>query len=87
MQPNYSLVELTDAEKESFTSELNALLTKHSVYFEPVPKFVRQQVGQAFTLSGDFLAMKKVELVPKGESVVSPLSEEMTKNDNPEASA
>lgn len=60
-QPQFKLVELSPDEIKAVTTELEALLLKHSAQFVVTP--IIQQDGR---LSAQLQVLKKIELVPKG---------------------
>lgn len=59
-EQKYNVIEMTKDELTAFTKEFSDLLVKHSAYFEPVPKIVRKDINNPFTIGGDILILKKV---------------------------
>lgn len=62
----FNLVELTKEEATAFSKDMDAVISKHSIYFRPIPKIQTEGPDKPFTLTAELFAMKKVELVPKG---------------------
>lgn len=87
MPPKYSLSDCSKEEVDLFMKELGELLNKHSLYFEPVPKFTRdglvQEDGKPYPwkIVCEILLNKKVEIVEatKEEGVPSPFTDESNK--------
>lgn len=69
---SYSLVDLSKEELEAFDLAMKALLDEHKVHFEGIPAFTREKVGEGFQIAIQYIAKKKVELVPK-EGELSPI--------------
>lgn len=55
-----TLVDFTDEEASAFAKDFQELLNKHSAYFEPIPKIIRINITDPFTLGSDILLKKKV---------------------------
>ncbi len=85
MDKKYNLVPLLPEEQTAFKDSFEKLLADQSLSFDVVPQFERiaiktddgkDKVG--YIVNPSIIINKKVEVTEEG--VVSPLSEEMTKN-------
>lgn len=81
MEQKISLKDCTKEESDLFMKEFGQLLEKHSLYFEPVPQFERDDLKSPWKVVCQVFLQKKVEVVEK-ESLKSPLSDEITKKNN-----
>lgn len=57
----YSVVDLTNEERDAFSKDFEALMEKHSVYFEPIPKIERKDMQSPWQLGCNVLLLKKVK--------------------------
>ena len=73
MQPKYNLKDCTPEEQNSFMKEFQELLNKHSLYFEPVPQFTRDNINSPWKIVCQVFLQKKVEVVEvEKDSISSP---------------
>ncbi len=65
MQPEtkYKLADVSEEEKNAFMKDFDALLKKHSVYFEPIPQIRRENLQTPWKIVTEVLLQKKVEVV------------------------
>lgn len=65
MQPDqkYKLSEPTQEEKDSFMKDFEELLKKHSIYFEPVPQFARDNITSPWKVICQIFLQKKAEII------------------------
>lgn len=76
MEQKYDLSDLSKEEQDSFMKDFGALLDKHSLYYEPVPQFVRETMESPWEIRTQiFLQKKTLRKSEKKEPVLS---------DNPE---
>lgn len=59
MQPRYLLSESTKEERDNFMMELQVLLDKHSLYFEPIPQITRESNDKPWHISCQILLQKR----------------------------
>jgi hypothetical protein len=82
MQPKFKLSEPTELEKQNFMNEFNELCNKHSMYFEPIPQYQRENITSPWDLKVVIFLQKKKEIVEvEKDSIKSPLSDEFTKDE------
>lgn len=85
METKYNLIAITKEEQELFQKEFQELLNKHSVYYEPVPTFVRDGLldengkPSPWKLVCQVLLQKKVEITKDG-AIPSPFNEPIKEN-------
>ena len=58
-QLRYKLSETTPEEQKAFMDEFQSLLDKHSLYFEPVPQYVRDSLQSPWQLKCQIFLQKK----------------------------
>lgn len=78
-EPKYNLTPTTEAENNEFMKDFHDLLEKHSLYFEPVPKFTRKSLVSPWEVTCQIFLQKKTLSavdVPVNESIPSPFTDE-----------
>lgn len=67
----YNLSAPTAEEQDAFMKEFNALVEKHSMYFEPVPFMQRKSLTDPWEVSAQIFLQKKT--LATQEDVLSPI--------------
>lgn len=63
MEKKYNLSEANQEERDAFMKEFAELLDKHSLYFEPVPQFIRDTIETPWRVVTQIFLQKKTEVV------------------------
>ena len=76
MNPKYKLSDATSEEQQAFLKDFNDLLNKHSMYYEPIPAFEREDISKPWKLVFKIWLQKKKEIVEvEKDSIPSPFVE------------
>lgn len=75
-QPKYNLSDCTADESAAFMKEFNELLNKHSLYFEPVPQYIRKSLQSPWETVCQIFLQKKTEIVEPEKAVPSLFTDE-----------
>lgn len=84
-EPKYKLSDTTPEESKAFMVDFQELLSKHSLYFEPVPQFTRKSLTSPWEIQTQIFLQRKTEIVKPEkveDSIPSPFTDE-----NPPATA
>lgn len=61
----FTLTDATTEEQQAFMTEFMALLEKHSLYYEPVPQFARDDVQSPWKVVVQVILQKKTKIDEK----------------------
>lgn len=83
-EQKYKLSDCTKEDSDLFMKEFGELLNKHSLYFEPVPQFIRDSLTAPWKIVTQIFLQKKTEIV-EPEKVEDPIPSPFTDESPKEA--
>lgn len=66
-EPKYSLSAPTQEEQSNFMKDLQAVVEKHEMYFEPIPQLQRKDLTSPWEIACAWFLQKKTPIVEKTE--------------------
>lgn len=73
-QPKFNLSDCTKEDSDAFMKDFGELLDKHSLYFEPVPQFIRTSLTDPWRIVTQIFLQKKTKIA-EDKSVPSPFTD------------
>ena len=75
--PKFKLSNLTEEEQKQFMADFEKFLAERSVFFEPVPQFIRDNPQTPWKIVTQIWLQHKTEIVEvEKDSVISPIQKE-----------